>query len=338
MRKPKSTSAPDREDSRLRLLFLYQMLRKETDEQHLLSSRQIMEKMKTEHGITMHRTTLPRDIEILRRAGIEVMVERRRALWYYLPDSPFSVPELRLLIDAVLSSKFITKGKSDQMVKKLVSLTSEVSADKLRRTVHVTGKPKSENEKAYGIVDAINEAIRLRKKISFYYFDYNNKKAHVLKNGGAAYTVSPYDLIWDGDYYYMTGYCDERGEIRTFRVDRIERQPEILDQQSVKKPKGYRMEKYTQEAFRMFAAQETTEVHLLCEASVMKAVIDKFGPGVRTKAIGTDQFRAKVKVCVSPTFFRWVFGWDGQIRIEGPEDVKEQYRDMLEGELQLYQT
>ena len=105
-----------------------------------------MEKMKSEHGITMHRTTLPRDVEILRRAGIEVIVERRRALWYYLPDSPFTVPELRLLIDAVLSSKFITKSKSDQMVKKLVYLTSEVSADKLRRTVHVTGKPKSENE------------------------------------------------------------------------------------------------------------------------------------------------------------------------------------------------
>ena len=118
MRKPESTSAPDREDSRLRLLFLYQMLRKETDEQHLLSSRQIMEKMKTEHGITMHRTTLPRDIEILRRAEIEVMVERKRALWYWLPDGPFSIPELRLLIDAVLSSKFIPEGKSRQLMKK----------------------------------------------------------------------------------------------------------------------------------------------------------------------------------------------------------------------------
>ena len=136
----------------------------------------------------------------------------------------------------------------------------------------------------------------------------------------------------------MTGYCDERGEVRTFRADRIERQPEILNQQSVKKPKGFRTEKYTQEAFRMFAAQETTEVHLLCEASVMKAVIDKFGSGVRTKSIETDQFRAKVKVCVSPTFFRWVFGWDGRIKIEGPAEVREMYLARLEKEMNTYQS
>ena len=336
MSKQESTSAPDREDSRLRLLFLYRMLREETDEQHLLSSRQIMEKMRTEHGITMHRTTLPRDIEILRRAGIEVMVERKRAHWYWLPDSPFSIPELRLLIDAVLSSKFITKSKSDDLVKKLISLAGAVSEDRLRRTVRVTGKPKSENEKGYSIVDAINEAIRLMKKISFYYFDYDNRKAHVLKNGGEPYTVSPYDLIWDGDYYYMTGFCDERGEVRTFRVDRIESQPELLEQRSVKKPKGYRTEKYTQEAFRMFASQKTREVHLLCEAPMMKAVIDKFGPDVRTKEIGTDRFSAKVRVCVTPTFFRWVFGWNGQIRIERPESVREKYRLLLQEELRLY--
>lgn len=286
----------------------------------------------------MHRTTLPRDIEILRRAGIEVMVERKRALWYWLPDGPFSIPELRLLIDAVLSSKFITKSKSDQMVKKLISSTSEVSADKLRRTVHVTGKPKSENEEGYYITDAINEAIRLRRKISFCYFDYDNKKAHVLKNGGEPYTVSPYDLIWDGDYYYMTGFCDERGEVRTFRVDRIESQPELLEQRSVKKPKGYRIEKYTQEAFRMFASQKTREVHLLCEAPMMKAVIDKFGPDVRTKEIGTDRFLAKVRVCVTPTFFRWVFGWAGMIRIEGPKMVREMYLAQLEKEQNAYQT
>ena len=326
----------EQDDSRLRILYLYQMLLKHTDENHALSTHQIMELMESEHGFTMHRTTLPKDIEILRAAGVEVMSERRRTLYYYLSDRPLSLPELRLLIDAVLSSKFITEKKSQELVEKLISLTSETSSDKLRRTVHVTGKAKSDNEKGYYIVDAINEAIHLGNKISFYYFDYDGKKNHVLRNNGAPYTVSPYDLIWDGDFYYLTGYCDERDEIRTFRVDRIEKQPEILDCPIKQKPKDYRVEKYTQEVFRMFATQDTSEVKLLCNNDMMKAVIDKFGTEVHSKAVGKDQFLATVKVCISPTFFRWIFGWGGMIKIEGPNETIEQYSSMLKDEINQY--
>ena len=327
----------DNDDSRLRVLYLLQMLQKHTDESHALSTGQIMERMKAEHGITMHRTTLPKDIEVLRAVGVEVMSERKRTMYYYLSDRPLSLPELRLLIDAVLSSKFITEKKSEELVNKLISLTSETSADKLRRTVHVTGKAKSDNEKGYYIVDAINEAIHLDHKISFFYFDYDGKKKHVLRNEGAPYTVSPYDLIWDGDYYYLTGYCDERNEIRTFRVDRIEKQPDVLEQPMVPKPKDYRVERYTQEVFRMFATQETAEVTLLCENDLMKSVIDVFGSNVRTKAVDKNHFLATVKVCLSPTFFRWVFGWDGQVKIEGPDQVKRQFVDTLKAELGRYE-
>lgn len=326
----------DQSDSRLRILYLYQMLRQHTDEAHPLSTYQILDRMKAEHGISMHRTTLPRDIEFLRAAGVEVMEEHRKALYYYLPEQPLSLPELRLLIDAVLSSKFITAKKSRELVAKLISLTSEHSAEKLRRTVHVTGKAKSENEKGYYIVDALNEAIALGRKISFCYFDYGCKKEHILRNDGLPYTFSPYDLIWDGDYYYLTGYCDERGEVRTFRVDRIERQPEILEEKLVPKPKGYRVEKYTQETFRMFATQDITEVKLLCEQEMMRAVIDQFGSTVRTKKIGKNQFLATVKVCVSPTFFRWIFGWGGKVKIQAPAQVKEQYWEMLRDEMEHY--
>lgn len=333
----KSRSLPfDRDDSRLRVLYLLQMLQEHTDESHALSTGQIMERLKDEHGITMHRTTLPKDIEVLRAAGVEVMSERKKAMYYYLSDRPLSLPELRLLIDAVLSSKFITEKKSQELVNKLISLTSETSADKLRRTVHVTGKAKSDNEKGYYIVDAINEAIHSGKIVSFYYFDYDAKKKHELKNDGAPYTVSPYDLIWDGDYYYLTGYCEEREEIRTFRVDRIEKQPEILEQPIRPKPKDYHVEKYTQEVFRMYATQEISEVKLLCNNDAMKAVIDKFGTTVRTKAAGKKQFIATVNVCISPTFFRWVFGWGGLVRIDGPEKVRQQYKDLLAQEQSLY--
>ena len=326
----------DESDGRIRVLRLYEILRKYTDEEHTLSTNQIRGILEEQYGISIHRTTLPRDIEVLRAAGIEVMQERHKALHYYLADRSFSIPELRLLIDAVQSSKFITDSKSQALIEKLMSLTSDSSADKLRRTVHVTGKAKSDNEKGYYIVDAVNEAINLGRKISFYYYDFDAKKRHVLKNDGAPYTVSPYDLIWDGDYYYLTGFCDERDEVRVFRMDRIERQPIILNEQALEAPQGYRVEKYTQEVFRMFATQETTEVRLLCDNSMMKAIIDKFGTGVRTKAAGKDRFVATVNVCASPTFYRWVFGWGGLMKIDGPEEVVKQYKTMLNEEVKRY--
>ena len=142
--------------------------------------------------------------------------------------------------------------------------------------------------------------------------------------------VSPYDLIWDGDFYYMTGFCDERNEVRTFRVDRIEMQPTVLEDVAVKAPPEYSVDRYTKEVFRMFATQETTPVTLLCEVSVMKAVIDKFGIAVDTTEIDDSHFIASVNVCTSPTFYRWVFGWDGLITIQGPEEVKKNYRKCSE--------
>ena len=331
-----ANTTPKADDGRLRILYLYQMLLNESDENHMLSTPEILWRMETEHGITMHRTTLPKDVELLREVGIDVKCERRRALHYYIPEGPFSLPELRLLIDAVLSSKFITYRKSRSLIEKLIKLTKATNAAKLYRTIHITGKPKSENEKGYAIVDVINEAIHSKKKIGFYYFDYDNRKKHVLKNQGKPYTVSPYDLIYDGDFYYMTGFCDERGEVRTFRVDRIENQPELLTDTAVKRPKDYRVERFTQEVTRMFSSEETVDVTILCDAELMKAVIDRFGANVRTKPVGENQFRAAVKVCPSPTFYRWIFGWQGKMKIEGPESIKKNYIDILDKEIQAY--
>jgi len=317
----------------LRILYLYQLLLTESDQDHMLSTTQIRQKMQEYHGIYMHRTTVPYDISMLRAAGIEIMSVRTKWWNYYMEDRTFSIPELKLLIDAVQSSKFITEKKSLVLIEKLTTLTSKTKADELKRSVHIIGRAKSDNEKGYYIVDVVNEAINAGVKISFEYFDYDGRKRHILKNDGKPYTVSPYDLIWDGDYYYLTGFCDERGEVRTFRVDRIEDCPQILDEKSVKKPKSYKVDKYTKEVFRMFASDKTTEVELLCDNDAMKAVIDQFGTKARTKMMDQNTFRAKVKVCTGPTFYQWVFGWEGKIRITEPEDVREEYRKMLKDAL-----
>lgn len=319
----------DEHDSRLRILYLYKLLFEESDEEHPLSTRKIMSTMLERHNIYMHRTTVPSDIALLRASGIDIVGKRRRAWEYYLADRSFSVPELKLLIDAVQSSRFITEKKSQELIGKLITLTSKTNADKLRRTVHITGRVKSTNEKGYYIVDAIHEAINAGRKISFFYFDLDGKKRQFLRNNGEPYTVSPFDLIWDGDYYYLTGFCDEREAVRTFRVDRIKNRPELLSEAAVAKPKTYDVDHYTTEVFRMFATDEAVEVTLFCDNTVMKTIVDRFGMGIRTKSTGKDHFSVKVKVCTGPTFYRWVFGGDGKIVIKEPMEVAEAYRQML---------
>ena len=327
------TAAEDN-DTRLRILYLYQMLLTQSDEDHPLSTKQIMDRMMEQHHIYMHRTTVPKDIELLKAAGFDIVGVRRRAWEYHLADRQFSLPELKLLIDAVQSSKFITEKKSRILIEKLISLTSENNADKLKRTVHITGRVKSDNEKGYYIVDAINDAMNSDVKISFYYFELDGNKKQVLMNEGKPYTVSPFDLIWDGDYYYLIGFCDERDSVRTFRVDRIKKQPEILKVRAVEKPEEYDVSRYTTEAFRMFTTDETVEVTLRCDNCVMKSVVDKFGMGINTQSIGADRFRTKVRVCTSPTFYRWIFGSGGKIVIESPENVRKAYKEMLQNAIE----
>jgi len=313
----------------LRPLFLYQLLLKHSDEDHMLTTPKIQKLMQEEYGIYMHRTTVPKDIQLLKDAGFEVMAERRQAWNYYISERDFSIPELKILIDAVQSSKFITEKKSQELVEKLLTLTSQTQAKKLKRHLELSGRVRSENEKGYYIVDAINDAINTGRRISFIYMDYTGTKKRLPRHNGEPYIVSPYTLIWDGDFYYLLGFNHKLEKIATFRVDRIGEQPEILEEAAQKPPKGFKTAEYTKQAFRMFANEEPEEVTLLCENSVMNGVIDKFGTGVKTKRQGKNQFLARVNVVVSPTFFSWVFQWEGRVKITGPEEVLEKYKEML---------
>lgn len=219
--------------------------------------------------------------------------------------------------------------KSDELINKIMSLTSIENAQKLRRNVQVEGRVKTDNQCGYYIVDSINEAIDSGRKISFRYTDYDvHKKRHVA-NDGKRYTVSPYTLIWDGDYYYFRGFCDERKALRTFRLDRIDRVPEILPDSAVPKPDDYNVAEYRKAVFRMYDTDKPTQVELLCHVSKMKAVIDNFGMDTDTEAVDESYFRARATVCTSPTFYRWVFGFEGDIKILGPQNVLNEYRNML---------
>lgn len=317
--------------TKLRLLYIYQHLLRYSDPEHPVSTPELLQYLKDEHGMDVNRTTLPNDFAMMEKAGIHFEVIKSRQNKYYYDDRLFDIPELKLLIDAVSSSKFITEKKSKELIEKLTTLTSEYNAEKLRRHITVEGRIKSENEKALYILDSINEAIGRGCKIRFQYADYNIRKRKVLRNDGEYYVVSPYALVWDGDFYYMIGYCDNREHMRHFRLDRIYRIPSVLtDEEAVSEPEGFHLADYMQKVFRMYGGDESVDVELLCEAFIMNAIIDHWGTKVRTKAVDENHFKAVVTVSPSPTFYRWVFGWDGAMKILGPDNIRNEYKAMIQ--------
>ena len=315
-------------DAKLRPLFLLQILKERTDEDNYLTTTQLCDILKREYGLDTHRTTLKSDIEVLQRAGYSIDERRSTQNQYRFIEREFEVAELKTIIDA------IAEGKSNELIKKLTSLAGSHKARELKRNVIVDGRGKIENKQILYIIDAINDAINKRKKISFQKIEYNIKKERILHHGGERYTFSPYSLVWDGDNYYVVGYSDKYQAIGSHRVDRIAACPCILDEAAVPQPIGFDVSKYIKTTFRMYNAPRA-EVELLCDNSVMDAIIDRFGPDVQTYAGDLQNFRVIEEIAVGKVFFNWIFGFEGKVRIKGPESVKKQYREMVMSAMNL---
>lgn len=311
-----------------RILYLYAYLIKHTDMDHPLSTNQLIKVLQDEFDMHVGRNTIGDDLAVMKDCDMHVDFHDSTQNLYYFDGQTYEVAELKLLIDAISSSKFITQRKSDELIAKLLTLTNEHTAAMLRRHVNVSGRVKADNEKGYYIVDAINTAIDTKRKIRFFYTDFDINKVRYISNNGQPYTLSPYSLTWDGDYYYVRGFCDERQEMRNFRIDRIYTAPDILNDIAVMPPDDFDPVKYRKEVFRMYDTEEPEEVTLLCNVSTMKVLIDNFGLDVDTTPVDDEHFQAKVMVCTSPTFYRWVFGFGGSIKILGPTHVIEKYHEM----------
>lgn len=184
------------------------------------------------------------------------------------------------------------------------------------------------------ITDVINDAINMKRKISFQMVEYNVNKERVLHNGGEQYTFSPYSLIWDGDYYYMVGWSDKYGSIGSHRLDRISGVPDILEEEAVAQPEDFDASDFVKTALRMFNAPRE-RVELICDNDVMDAVIDKFGPNVFTCPYDSEHFLVIEEVSVGSVFLNWIFGFGGKVRIIGPDSVREVYRGMLKQALKM---
>lgn len=317
-----------RSKDNLRQLFLLKILYERTDEFHALSTNEIITILSEEYGITAHRITIKDDIISFQEFGIEVVEERRSQNYYRLISRTFSVPELKILIDAIQSAKFITANQSVELSKRIASLASCHELESLNRHITVEDRYKSQNVQSLYIVDAINTAINKEKKISFRYFSYSPTKRKVPRHGGEMYAFSPYYLVWNGDHYYTVGYSEKHKGIGSFRVDRFMEVPIIMDDAAVPMAKDFKINDYINSMLHMYNSEHTT-IELHCDNDVMDSIIDKFGTGIKTSRATKDSFKATVNVAVNHVFFAWVFGFYGKVRIVAPADVRKQYLQML---------
>ena len=311
-----------------RLLYILRILEQETDEQHPLTLGDIAAQLQQRWNLDAYRVTIQNDIAALIDAGYGIEVIRSTQNRYYYAGRLFEVPELKLMMDAVESSKFITQRKSQALVQKLTALASRHEAEDLQRSLSLSGRIKAGNEKIYYITDVLNTAINQGRKVQFLYFEYAADKQKRLKNNGAPYVLSPYTLTMNGDHYYVVGWSDKHGKLASFRVDRIDQVPELLPQAAVPQPDGYSIGSFTERAFRMFDGNHA-RVELLCANSMMNTVLDHFGHKVATRQVDGEHFRFTAEVSVSPTFFAWVFQFGGGIRIAGPQEVIDAYHALV---------
>ena len=313
-----------------RIIRILQLFQTQTDEEHPISTFEIIDYFKT-NGVIVDRKTVKDDIDTLSNCGIEIIVIEGRPNKYYFSDRKFQLPELKLLVDAVEASKFITARKSAELVKKINSMTSAANAEELNRHLYTVGRIKPGNENIYYAADAIFRAIKMERKISFQYFRYDVHRRRIARHDGEPFVFSPYAMLYNEDKYYALGYYPFFDKITTFRVDRMGI-PEILDEPAEQKPDSFDPVDYAVNVFSMYDGDMET-VELLCENDMMDSVMDRFGDNIEIHEEDDEHFRVTAQVSVSQTFFAWVFQFSGHIRLIGPDAVRRRYQEMLQDAL-----
>ena len=296
----------------------------QTDETHRLSVNEIISKLE-KLDIKAERKTIYDDINTLKDFGIDIVLEKTKSYGYYVATRDFELPELKLLADAVQSSKFITERKTMQLIKKLEGLMSNHDAGKLRRQVYVQNRVKSMNESIYYSVDALHEAISEDKKISFKYFSYDVQKNQVFRKGGDLYIVSPAALTWNEENYYLIAYSDERKSITHFRVDRMSNVKKLTERRHTS-AKEFKLAEYSKKVFGMFSGEEAN-VKLRVNNKLISGVIDRFGKDVIMIPDGDDHFTIRVHVVLSPIFYGWLFQFGDLCEVIEPQSLKEELKN-----------
>ncbi len=314
---------------KLKILHILSLLQRESDPDHPVTMARITEHLASV-GISSERKSIYGDIEALRSFGVDIVSTRVPVSGYFIGERDFQLPELKLLVDSVQSSKFITQKKSLELIGKIEKLTSRWGGASLHRQVYVKNRIKAMNESIYYNVDTIHTGISSDRKISFQYFEYSVQKERVFRHNGKWYIVSPFALIWDDENYYMIAHEEEAHAVKHFRVDKMY-SITVTDEPrgGLDILAGLDMSTYSKRHFGMFTG--TAEpVKLEFENGLAGAVIDRFGRDIPFVPTDDSHFSITVEVAVSPQFFGWVCGFGGRVRILAPGSVVRKMKEHID--------
>lgn len=325
-------------NQKLKMLYLMKIFLETTDEENTITLNEMITELER-YGITAERKSIYDDIEALRQYGIDIATRKTKTTDYFVANRLFELPELKLLVDIVQSSKFITHKKSNDLIKKIESLTSVHQARKLQRQVYVANRVKTMNELIYCNVDTLHIAISENRQISFKYFEYNLDKKKQFRNSGQAYVVSPYALSWVDENYYLISYYPKNSDLTHFRVDRMA-EIKLLEEPrralaDVSGENSLDIAEYSKKVFNMFGG-EGVAIKLQFDNSLVNVVIDRFGKDVSIEKVDDNNFEVWTHVAVSSTFLAWVFQFGNKVKILSPESVVKRYKENLQEIMNSY--
>jgi len=325
------------ENQKLKLAYLTRIMLEKTDEEHGLTLAQIIAELEA-RGVTAERKSLYNDFaDLTDKLGIEIIKEQSgRDVLYHVASREFELAEVKLLIDAIQSSKFITEKKSRDLIKKMKSFVSEHQASQLSRQVYVQGRAKTMNESIYYNVDDLHKAIGENKKISFKYYRWNVQKKLEERNHGIVFTVSPWALTWDDENYYLVAFDDYDQKIKHYRVDKM-KQIELLDEKRAGKEefKGFDMAAYSKMNFGMYNGRKET-VKFEFNNYMVGVFLDRFGKDISIREIDEKNSETRVEVAITPQFFAWVMSLGDEVKLTGPDDVVAEMKEYVQNFLNRY--
>ena len=300
-----------------RIIRLLAILLSETDDDHKLTTNQLIDKL-SEEGISVHRNTIASDIEILKEAGYDVICEKSTQNKYFIGKRSFDDAEIKMLCDAVSAAHFITEKQTTELIEKLLKNVSVYTAKRIKPMIQSPTGSKVSDSSIY-VADMINYAISNKKQIQFQYFEYNEKKDKILKHNGYIYEVSPYAAVWHEDRYYLIGYSKKHDDIANFRIDRMTN-VSVSEENKYVCPKDFDLKEYLSSKIKVFKGKKT-EVCLKCKSKHMKAILDYFGNEIKTTNAEKGYFNAIIEIELSPTFYAWIFQFEGDIIIQSPQNA-----------------
>ena len=319
---------------KMALLYMMRELLQKTDEDHSMNASDLIAALAA-YDCEADRRTIYSNVEILQDFGIDV-IKKENGQGYYIGSRDFELPELKLLVDSVQSSKFITEKKSRELIGKLMQLTNEQKARQLNRSVFIRNRMKTGNEKVYYNVDTLHEAMNRNRQIRFKYGEWTAAKELVEKKGGTEYQVSPWALTWDDENYYLIAFDEAAGIIKHFRVDKMLKIG-LTDEERVGRNsfEDFDLAAFSKKTFGMFGGPDANVV-LRCKNGLAGVIIDRFGREISLVPEDGEHFHVHVTVAVSPQFFGWVTGIGPGIEIASPLDVREAYGAYLADILSKY--